>query len=187
MSKKFERVAICVSTPRLPPLREKFRPRGSDNYACYLSTARAVFTIDATTWDMGDAIGESTVIRTCPDREWIDHVRSKEVNLVLGMCEDHVEFRGLTNLEDEKPIFYSPNDFSFRQMGFDVMDASGLSALSNLALTAQELSTLNLNQSDFNESGLICDYQVASHVSKLVDGYSREHAPFYAIQVWTNI
>lgn len=186
MSKNFERVAICVSTPRTPPLREKFQPRGSDNYACYLSTARTVCTIDATTWDQGGAIGESTIIRTCPDREWIDHVRSKAVNVVLGMCGDDIEFRGLTNLEDEKPILYSMNDLDFRQIGFDVMDASGLSALSNLALITQELSTLNLNPSDFTESGLICDYRVANRVSKLMDSFSPEHAPFYAIQVWAS-
>lgn len=184
MNHQFDLVAVCVSTTRSPPESRQFVATHDAHYVCGEASAMRILTVDAAVWKSANGEGEPTVTRTCPDVEWIEYVLAKDVTVALAMCDEESRFRGLSNARDETPVRYEISPLSFFYAGFDVIDASGISGLVNLRLTADERKSIELTGADYSPNGLLADYKKAKEVAAALDKFANEHAPFFAVQVW---
>ncbi|MFZ3185830.1 MAG: hypothetical protein WA173_17010 [Pseudomonas sp.] len=72
----------------------------------------------------------------------------------------------------------------FSSAGFDVIDASGLSALTNVGYTENDLVTLAGVTIDINQYGLISTPGDSYKFSEFASLAAPEHAPFFPIEVW---
>lgn len=72
---------------------------------------------------------------------------------------------------------------SFFEVGYDVVDISGLSALANIGYTTQDILQLAFNPLRVTAHGLIADPQDAKIFAEFASNAAAEHAPFSPVKV----
>jgi hypothetical protein len=80
----------------------------------------------------------------------------------------------------------SKDEFSscFSNVGYDVIDKSGLSALVNIGYSKADLDNIADMKIDINESGLISSVECSNKFSEFASSVAPEHAPFFGVSIW---
>lgn len=73
-------------------------------------------------------------------------------------------------------------DFQF--IGFDVIDMSGISALTNIGYTADNIAKLAATTVVINSYGLISSSNDSLIFAEFASEAAPEHAPFFPVEVW---
>lgn len=111
-------------------------------------------------------------------------IKKQKHTLLLGMCSEEKIFdfanNRYLNLISINAIKSLP---SFDKLGFDVVDSTGLSALTNIGYNDSDLLLLNGENIKTNDYGLLADKESANEYSTLSKNHSPEHSPFYVLSI----
>ena len=69
-------------------------------------------------------------------------------------------------------------------LGFDVLDPTGLSALTNVGFTPDDIESIAKLSLAGNENGLLIDARSAERFAKFASSAAPEHAPFVGVEVF---
>ena len=164
------------------------RPRGQYDFYPF-SNDGSVWTIDPEVW-RACAVGAASIQAWFPldIDDLIDVVCNRSVgSVLLGGIVDNALFQAigyekaihLPSLEEWKSRIGVTNT---RSLGFDVLDAMGLSALTNIGFLHSELTELS-HDLVMNEFGLFPDAGCAAKFAKFSDSVAPEHAPFFGVEI----
>lgn len=150
-----------------------------------------VLTIDATLWRYAQPHTEfsGAAIYYWPDLNQIAEILDKGRSAnswVLLAISDHstamtIDPDIVIPLEPTPPL-----PTYFQEVGYDVADVSGLSALTNIGYTHQDLAqfqSLSVKPTIF---GLIEDRVAAENFAQLASRAASEHAPFFPVRIIAN-
>jgi hypothetical protein len=189
----FEYVWGFLQTQGHPPTDAKLHTR--IDYKLYpFSHHGSIITYDLATWDLPQS--ESRTDGTLKFKDWPS--TDEIIHFVTIQPDSETWF--LIALSDQpmastidptasvplsKIPAFSQDSFlpKFSVLGFDVIDKSGLSSLTNVGYTAQELSALADIIIHINEYGLIKTASDSYKFAQFASHAAAEHAPFFPIEV----
>lgn len=190
----FKYIWAIIKTQKKLPKGSTFQVKNlvNTNYFFYpFQHKENIFTVDLSVWNSN----QSDAIKTLDDINfWPDTVKIK--NLVKEETSKDQLFLVLSNkayaqtidpnydapLVDISVIVEFQKDFSF--LGYDVIDISGLSALTNIGYSRSEYLEINDADIEINGSGIISTLKYAVKFAAMANLFVSEHAPFSPVEVW---
>jgi hypothetical protein len=149
-----------------------------------------VLTIDEMLWKSQRNLTSSTDVRLTlwPSTEDVEQssaepLLAKQVTLIAT-----TEARTANALDGEKIIelaalqSHAVNEFHFA--GFDVIDTTGLSGLTNVGYSQDDLKKLSGGTIGTTEYGLIARLEDAQRFALFASSTAREHAPFSPVSIF---
>jgi len=174
---------LVMSVTGEPPNGDKMKAI-RDSYIFAPFGGSQIFTIDADLWKIGAHNPEQFF---CPSTNEYNAIVGKSINsnthILVGLIAEHelnVPGRGLTSLE-----VFMPNDkYSMMvDMGYDVIDYFGLSAIANIGYTPNEVINIGNMDIDINRFGLINNKDDGIRFALFSNASAKEHSPFFPIRV----
>lgn len=175
-------VFVVLSISGSPPSADELRKEQADYVFAPLG-GNKIYTIDEEIWKV---IGHHIESSYFPSEEEYNAILQKSLEshttVLVGLVEhDQLDMpgRGETNL-----TLFSPGErYKAIDIGYDVIDSFGLSAISNVGYSifeAQNIENLNISLTKF---GLIDNKNDSDRFSVYADKYLEEHAPFSSIKI----
>lgn len=191
---KFDYVWALIEVNGAPPTSNKLHQHQSGYKFYPFSHTEDIVTIDYSVWDLVDKNGDPLpeVITRFPEpgviSQFIDG-KTSSINWRLVVCSDSSEAR---TIDPSNPIALSKipdrskNRFltEFISLGFDVIDLAGLSAITNVGYTTNDLSLLSRIAIVINTHGLIATAFDSQKYGEFASIAAPEHAPFFPVEVW---
>lgn len=180
MDERYVFVVLLISGA--PPSAEELR-KGHADYVFAPLGGNKIYTIDEEIWKAIDHHIESNYF---PSEEECNAILQKSMEshtaVLVGLVEHgqlDIPGRGETNL-----TLFSPGErYKAIDIGYDVIDSFGLSAIANVGYStseAQNIEKLNISLTKF---GLIENKNDSDRLSVYADKYVEEHAPFSSIKI----
>lgn len=191
---KFKYVWGLLYISGSPPTTEKLHQRVDCQFYPF-DHSGAVLTIDHDVWDI-PKLDDKPYIRSkisyWPSATEID-------NFINGEDEkDHWRLIALSD-QDSAPTI-DPENFvkleevslssmdsffsGFSEAGFDVIDTSGLSALTNIGYSKIDLIQIEKQHLAINSYGLIKKLGDSYKFAECVSDIAQEHTPFFPVKIW---
>lgn len=150
-----------------------FMPLGGDR----------VFTVDESVWNAVGSKAEQVLIPSTGQGNIIlqDKIR-QGMTVFFGLVPEHeieIPGRGMTELE----LYESPSNYRVIDAGYDVIDSFGVSAISNIGYTQDEVETLKGLEIAINQYGLISSHDAGVRFAEFADQYAEEHAGFFPVYI----
>lgn len=191
----FEYVWEVLQIRGQPPQDEKFRlPQGAYKYYPF-SHHGSIFTADLDLWDLSplgtSSDGTSNVMHWPNSNEIMDFVAQQcDPDTWLLMVFSDQPLARTIDPGATVELSKFPSSLNcvfptgFLKVGFDVIDISGLSALTNVGYTADDLSKLAAMAIEINQHGLISTSNGSYRFAEFASLAAPEHAPFFPVEVW---
>jgi hypothetical protein len=142
-----------------------------------------IFTIDEDIWK---AAGGNTELVFFPDNSECNAIFQKALESdavvlvgLVGECKLDVPGRGFTDLE----FLQIGDKYRAVDAGYDVTDSFGLSAISNVGYSKDDIATITDLGISVNKYGLIHSENDSIRFAEFADRHVEEHAPFYPIKI----
>lgn len=193
----FEYVWGVLQTRGQPPRNEQFHlPQRAYKYYPF-SHQGSIVTVDFGLWDLS-ALGAHhdvtpNVVHWPNSNEITDFVaKQRDPDTWLLMIFSDQPLAKTIDPNATVPLSKIPSSLNdvfstnFAAVGFDVIDISGLSALTNVGYTTDDLSTLADMAIEINQHGLISTANDSFRFAKYASGVVPEHAPFSPVEVWVS-
>jgi|GEM_PF-4797297 len=174
-----------------PPSDEKLRiPSSKYKYYPFLHQG-LIFTADPSLWDLsptGVSTGGGSKVSHWPSsNELADFIAglNEEETWLLLIFSDQPSARTIDPAATV-PLTKIPPPLKdgFSSVGFDVIDMSGLSALTNVGYTEDDLSRFANMTIETNDCGLISTSGDSHRFAEFASSAAPEHAPFFPVEVW---
>ncbi len=152
----------------------------------------AVLTVDPMTWDALLNVGSQLTEWPMPDAiaSAIADAGSQPAWTMFALSEidkartiDPKTYAPLSKIPATSIDAFSRGVSS---VGYDTIDVAGLSALSNIGYSPQNVTAIAERGIDLNDYGLFASAQDAREFAEFASLAAREHAPFFPIEVWSN-
>lgn len=172
-------IESCVESPNARQFTEL-----KSEYKFYpLQHEGAIFTADSTFW-RNETIAK---VNYWPSTNEIAHIllSHKLENHLLVILSDNNSASTIdpnTLVKLSKIPVDVKKSFEFVDAGFDVIDISGLSALTNIGYASADLSTLD-NNLKVTQYGLIASISEARKFANFASNVAPEHSPFFTVKV----
>lgn len=191
---KFDYVWALIEVNGTPPTSNKLHQHQSSYKFYPFSHTGEIVTTDYSMWDLVEKSGSSLpgVVAHFPEPDVISQFIDGEISLTnwrLVVFSDSSEAR---TIDPSNPIVLSkiPERLKkrvlteFISLGFDVIDLAGLSAITNVGYTANDLSLLSGIAIVINKYGLIATASDSQKYGEFASIAAPEHAPFFPVEVW---
>jgi hypothetical protein len=173
-----------------PPLGSKLHGSKGDYTFYPLPNDGPVWTLDVQIWKACSPGGVELIERFAPE---VDEAISSLENLEKGttVLTGVVEQESFHSVGGEQAVALPKFEewlsrvrvVETKTLGFDVLDATGLSALTNVGLLPSELKALGDYNLAATEFGLLFDAASARRFAEFANIAAVEHAPFIAVRV----
>ncbi len=174
---------LVMSVTGEPPNGDKMKAiRGDYVFAPF--GGNKIFTVDADLWKIYGQNLEQIFFPSANEyRAIIDQSLNSNTHILVGLIGEHklnVPGRGLTTLE----AFIAKKEYRMMiDMGYDVVDYFGLSAIANIGYTSNEVTDIENLDIDTNRFGLINNKDDGIRFALFADTSAEEHSPFIPIRV----
>lgn len=188
----FEYVWGLLETQRAPPTSDMFLMHENDYKFYPFLYDGNVFTFDALVWNKTALLEKG--VESCqniiwPDQEKIENVipqRKGAGHYIIAMSDKRFS---LTIAKGEYAEIHTippslKEDFliNFLNIGYDVVDVSGISALTDVGYALDSVSLFEKFR--VNQYGIIAEIGEAMEVANLASSLCPEHAPFFPVNLW---
>lgn len=126
----------------------------------------------------GSAEISSAIEGDCSCGDWL---------LMALSCESHaqtIDPQAPVELSMIPPHLKGPFSSGFWKAGFDVVDASGLSALTDVGYSSNDLLEIADMEININKYGLISEAADGWGFAKFASHAASEHSPFFPVEIW---
>ena len=187
-------ILIAFSSRGTPPLVNRLKNVSGDYKFSPLASEGFVYTIDTALWSSYIGDDSSTF---CPDCSTITQA------MKLAENDNCFFIAGLTHLAEFDPpgspdvhiplmnwtqFLEESDNMQLTEVGFDVVDQwTGISALSNIGYTTDDLLLLENEQLQVNQFGLFDTEGEATEYANFATVIAPEHAPFVPLKVLVRI
>lgn len=145
-----------------------------------------MFRIDTDCWsDNGNCSRQIFFPEYAEFYALVKEALASNMTILMGLTEEvewDIPGRGHKKLE-RLESFPEWDSLQFKDLGYDVIDYFGLSALINIGFPPSELDAINKFDIKTNEHGLIESIGDGFKFSKFSDSVAKEHSPFHAVKV----
>ena len=142
-----------------------------------------VYTIDRNIWE---SIGGKPTLSFFPTVSecniFFDKALNSETTVLIALTDKpqlDIPGRGLTSLEP----YIKPLNGNLVDVGYDVTDLFGLSAITNIGYSMDAFSSILDLDIATTEYGLISNLSDALRFAKFADNYALEHSPFLPLKI----
>ena len=183
-----EYILAILETDCRPVTGKQLHDRNSDYRFYPAKHSGEILTIDAMLWDESKrhTIKRKPLLSMWPSTQIVSECLNRSVvarNWVLiAVTQSNVA----QTIDPDTSMTLSPLpelSKNFFEVGYDVVDISGLSALANIGYTTQDILQLALNPLRVTAHGLIADLQDAKKFAEFASNAAAEHAPFSPVRV----
>lgn len=166
---------------------------GRDGYTFYpFSHDGPILTIDAAVWNVPGSKepGNLRIVH------WPNAANIADTFATAGSFDDWhliavsdspvahtIDPNDLVNLCTLPPLSTEGGTQNFYEAGFDVIDLSGLSALTDVGYTADDIAELRPDSFAVNENGLISSIGESRRFAEVASRLVLEHAPFFPVKI----
>ena len=191
----FDYVWAIIEISGIPPTGKKLHQYPGEYTYYPFSHTGTILTVNYALWDLSERVGltSAPIITFWPTPNVISQLVAGELNpdvwyLIVfsdtssARTIDPSDVISLSRLPLPPVTEFSDN---FSSVGFDVIDMSGLSALTNVGYTANDLTTLSETDFGINKFGLIESSNDSLIFAEFASLAAPEHAPFFPVEVWT--
>ncbi len=142
-----------------------------------------IYTLDDEVWCATGQCAEPFFFPKATDyNEMFWNSRGSQSTVLVGLVdvgELYVPGRGITILEQ----LDLGNEFKSFDLGYDVVDSFGLSAITNVGYSKDDMSDIMELGCSVNQYGLIGKRECSDVFVEFVNETTTEHAPFYSVEV----
>ena len=190
----FDYVWAVIGLNGTPPSGKKLHLQQNDYKYYPFEHTEEILTIDYSLWGFAKEEDESSRVAVThfPDPSTISQFIDKDISLAMwrlvAFCDSPVA--RTIDPANSMPLSKIPsaaaNQLSARfiAIGFDVIDLSGLSALTNVGFTTSDMSSFSGINIDINQYGLIATANGGQKYADFASLAAAEHAPFFPVEIW---
>ncbi len=182
----FDFLLATLLTNALPPLGTALHKQKGDVFYAPISHEGVIYTID-------DEIWKAQGLRNTDDLKYLfPPAYAYSENPASAMANKSIALAALAEFSlfhpfgSESPVELqklSKKTTLFSEKGFDVIDASGLSALTNIGYSKSEFDEIERLNIKTNENGLIENASDAYKFAAMASDICIEHAPFFPVRI----
>ena len=191
----FDYIWAVIELNGTPPTGRKLHQHQSDYKFYPFAHAEGILTIDFSLWEFtkGEDESSNVAIIHFPEADTISMFLDEDVaptkwRLVAfsdSAVASTIDPENSMPLSKISPTAIKQFTANFTMIGFDVIDLSGLSALTNVGFTASDLTSLSGTEIVINQYGLIATANDGRKYGEFASLAAVEHAPFFPVEIWT--